>query len=368
MQLCCEDALFMDNLNNQKSVFVGLSGGVDSSVAAALLKEQGYNVSGVFLKCWSIEFAGFGEPGDCPWERDQADAQAVAEKLEIPFRSFNLEQEYWKNVSKPMIDGYALGLTPNPDVLCNKEIKFGLFMEYALAQGADFIATGHYVRKSKNNELLRGVDPNKDQSYFLWMLTQEQIKHSLFPIGEYTKKEVRDLAKKYGLPTAEKPDSQGICFVGKITIKEFLKHYIKEKPGDVLTTRGKVVGHHDGAAFYTKGQRKGVGLYGAETPYYVAKKDMATNTVIVVPPSDLEDLYQKDANIKDINWISGKRPQFPFKCSCRIRYRQELQDCTIIKARDTEAAIIFSKPQKAVTEGQSIVFYKDDLVLGGGII
>ena len=360
-----------------RSVFVGLSGGVDSSVSAALLKEQGYQVTGVFLKCWSSEFAGFSAEGgsasgggewDCPWERDQADAQAVAEKLGIPFRSLNLEQEYWQNVSKPMIDGYAKGLTPNPDVLCNKEIKFGLFLEYALAQGADFIATGHYVRKSQNNELLRGSDPNKDQSYFLWMLTKEQVAHSLFPIGEYKKSEVRSLAKKFNLPTAEKPDSQGICFVGNITIREFLKHYIKEKPGEVLTTQGKIVGKHEGAAFYTKGQRKGVGVYGAGTPYYVARKDMTTNTVVVVPPSDIEELYQKEASIKGINWLSGDQPKLPFKCLCRIRYRQELQNCTVTEIKDGIAYLKFDKPQKAVTEGQSVVFYMDDLVIGGGIL
>ncbi len=320
------------------------------------------------MKCWSSEFAGFGEPGDCPWERDQADAQAVAEKLGIPFRSLNLEQEYWQNVSKPMIDGYAQGLTPNPDVLCNKEIKFGLFLEYALSQGADFIATGHYVRKSDSNELLRGKDSNKDQSYFLWMLTKEQIAHSLFPIGGYVKSKVRDLAKKFDLPTAEKPDSQGICFVGNVTIREFLKHYIEEKPGEVLTTQGKIVGQHEGAAFYTKGQRKGVGVYGAGTPYYVARKDMATNTVVVVPPSDIEELYQKEASIKNVNWISGEQPLLPFKCSCRIRYRQELQDCIVVKVKDDIAYLEFTKPQKAVTEGQSVVLYKDDLVIGGGIL
>ena len=267
-----------------------------------------------------------------------------------------------------MIDGYAKGLTPNPDVLCNKEIKFGLFLEYALAQGADFIATGHYVRKSQNNELLRGSDPNKDQSYFLWMLTKEQVAHSLFPIGEYKKSEVRSLAKKFNLPTAEKPDSQGICFVGNITIREFLKHYIKEKPGEVLTTQGKIVGKHEGAAFYTKGQRKGVGVYGAGTPYYVARKDMTTNTVVVVPPSDIEELYQKEASIKGINWLSGDQPKLPFKCLCRIRYRQELQNCTVTEIKDGIAYLKFDKPQKAVTEGQSVVFYLDDLVIGGGIL
>jgi len=347
---------------------VGLSGGVDSSVAAALLKEQGFDVTGIFIKCWSPEFAGFSSAEECPWEQDQKDAEDVAKKLGVPFKSLNLEKEYWERVSSPTIQDYARGLTPNPDVLCNKEIKFGLFLEYALRQGADLIATGHYVKKSADNSLLCAEDINKDQSYFLWMLNRVQLEKCLFPIGDYTKQEVRDMARKYALPTAEKSDSQGICFVGNVPIRQFLKHYIEERPGEVVTLNGKVVGRHEGVAFYTIGQRRGIGSFGGEAPYYVTKKDLSANTITVVPPSQIEQLYQDKLVASNTNWISGLQPVLPLKCFCRIRYRQELQKCTIVDFTDGYLQVEFSKPQRGIAEGQSIVFYDKDVVIGGAII
>ncbi len=354
--------------NEPKKVFVGLSGGVDSSVAAALLKERGFSVTGIFLKCWSPEFAGFLSPAECPWEKDQEDAKAVADVLGIPFRSLNLEQEYWERVTKPTIDGYAKGNTPNPDVLCNKEIKFGLFYDYAVANGADFVATGHYVRLSSEGKLCAAKDESKDQSYFLWEIEPEKLSRCLFPIGDYTKTEVRDLARKFGLPTAEKPDSQGICFVGNVPIREFLQHYIKSTPGAVVTTDGAVVGTHEGAAFYTVGQRRGVGVFGATAPYYVKDKDMSTNTVIVVPPSDIVELYKDHVWATDVNWSSGASPALPCECKAQIRYRQVPQVCTIVEARAGSFRVVFEKSQRAIAEGQSIVFFKDDIMLGGGIM
>jgi len=359
-----------------------MSGGVDSSVAALLLKKKGYDVTGVYMKGWSLTGCA---------EEDAKDARRVAGVLNIPFYVFDFEDEYKKSVVDYMVSGYASGITPNPDVMCNREIKFGLFLKRALQLGADCIATGHYVRLANSQwpmvnskpyaisyKLLAAKDVNKDQSYFLWTLTQDQLKHCLFPIGNYTKPQVRALAKKYGLPTAEKPDSQGVCFVGEIDVAGFLKEKLGKNPGPIKTIDGKTIGTHDGAIFYTIGQRKGIGIKGSLTGeqgkiYYVAAKDIDANTLWVAE-GESQKLFSKELIAKDISWISGKQPKLPLKCLARIRYRQLLQNCVISSANNelkTNKRIFvdFSSPQRAITPGQSAVFYdQKGIMLGGGII
>lgn len=359
-------------------VFVAMSGGVDSSVAAALLKKGDCNVVGVFMKNWA-------DPKyPCPWEEDRRDAMRVAAILDIPFQTWDFTKEYRDAVVEYMIREYARGRTPNPDVMCNREIKFGVFFKKARALGADFVATGHYVRlktdsgrrKAESKSALPAIcytlsvarDLAKDQSYFLWTLAQEQLKHCLFPIGEYTKSGVRKMAAEFGLPTAEKPDSQGVCFVGEIDVGAFLRDHIPVKRGTVLTASGKRVGEHDGIPFYTIGQRHGIGV-GGGIPFYVAKKDMATNTLVVAEGPNDDELFARELAASDLNWISGE-PKFPFACEARIRYRQPLQKCTIYKLQATtyNPRVVFDDEQRAVTPGQSVVFYKDGEMLGGGII
>ena len=354
-----------------KKVFVAMSGGVDSSVAALLLKNKGYDVVGVYMKGWSLI--------DCA-AKDAEDARRVTGVLNIPFYVFDFEDEYKKSVVDYMVSGYASGITPNPDVMCNRKIKFGLFLKKALQLGADYVATGHYVRKA-NNKLLQAKDLNKDQSYFLWTLTQNQLKYCLFPIGDYVKSEVRALAKKYGLPTAEKPDSQGVCFIGEIDVAGFLKEKLGKNPGPIKTIDGKIIGTHDGAIFYTIGQRKGIGIKGSLPGeqgkiYYVAAKDVDANTLWVAE-GESQKLFSKELIAKDISWISGKRPKLPLKCLARIRYRQPLQKATVMKHEthnmkhdsSFKLQVSFDTPQRAITPGQSAVFYtKTGTMLGGGVI
>ncbi|MFH1392911.1 MAG: tRNA 2-thiouridine(34) synthase MnmA [Patescibacteria group bacterium] len=351
----------MSRIRKKPKVFVAMSGGVDSSVAALLLLKK-YDVVGAYMKGWSLT--------DCA-EDDATDARRVAGTLDIPFYVFDFEKEFKKSVVDYMVSGYALGSTPNPDVMCNKEIKFGLFLKTALKLGADYIATGHYARLVKNNHftsIAAAMYVEKDQTYFLWTLTQEQLKHCLFPIGEHTKPQVRTLAKKYKLPTAEKPDSQGVCFVGEIDVARFLKEKLGKTPGPIKTLEGKTVGTHDGAIFYTIGQRKGIGIKGSlpgeqGKTYYVAAKDVDTNTLWVAE-SENEKLFSKELNVRDINWISGKQPKLPLKCLARIRYRQPLQKALLVGSK-----VIFNTPQRAITSGQSAVFYSHNgEMLGGGII
>ncbi len=344
--------------NKNQKVFVALSGGVDSSVAAALLKKDGFRVVGCHIKCFNLDGCG---------EKDIEDARRVAEKLAIPFYVFDLEKEYKDKVVRYMVDGYKNGLTPNPDVMCNSQIKFGLFLKRALELGADYIATGHYVRLCQLASagpvfsLKVAKDKNKDQSYFLWTLTQDQLKRCLFPIGDYTKKEVRQMAKKFGLPTAEKKDSQGICFLGKITLANFLGKYIPQKKGLILNVAGEKMGNHQGAHLYTIGQRHGLKLRGGTKPYYVADKDVKNNIITIAENNDNSNLYKSEVKLKDINLIS---PKMVTSVCARLRYRQPLFKATLSGSR-----LVFNEPQKFIAPGQSAVFYntKGEL-LGGGVM
>lgn len=360
-------------------VFVGMSGGVDSSVSAALLKEQGYDVTGVFIKVWQPEFF------ECTWRQDRMDAMRVCAKLEIPFVTLNLEDEYKKEVVDYMIREYKEGKTPNPDVMCNKYVKFGGFFDWAMSQGADYVATGHYARVAQvesgklkvesrekiKYQLLAGDDKNKDQTYFLWTLTQKQLSKTFFPIGDIDKPQVRKLAKKYNLSTSTKKDSQGLCFIGKIDIKDFLKNYIKEKKGDVLNEGGEIIGIHDGAFYLTVGQRHGF-IVNKKTPndnpYYIIEKDLKNNTITVSNDVLKVDFIEKnEVVLRDINWTLGEEPDFSKKYKARIRYRQPLEDC-IIQKENNQIKLIFDKPQKSITSGQSTVIYDGEVCLGGGII
>lgn len=337
----------------KKRVFVGLSGGVDSSVSAALLQKAGYEVIGVFIRVWQPDFL------NCEWKDDRLDAMRVCAKLQIPFQELNLEREYKREVVDYMIREYKVGRTPNPDVACNRFIKFGGFYEWARANGADLIATGHYARIEKN-KLLIGSDENKDQSYFLWQIRKEQFRHILFPVGGRQKPEVRKLAKKFGLITADKKDSQGLCFVGKVDMKEFLSHYIKPKKGKVFGENVEIVGEHGGAAFYTIGER----LYGG----YVVGKDMKKNTLTVSQKNAVGELAQerRKVRIKDCNWV-GSAPQAGETYSARLRYRQPLQTCKVVLSHGRMQILLFETPQNAAA-GQSVVLYDGEVCLGGGII
>ncbi len=344
-------------------VFVAMSGGVDSSVAAALLKRRGFDVVGVYMRCWS-------ENNPCT-ESDEADAHRVAARLKLPFYIWDFEREYEKNVVGYMVKGYKEGITPNPDVMCNKEIKFGLFLKKALKWGADYIATGHYVKirnpKSEIRNLYIAKDLNKDQSYFLWTLTQAQLKHSLFPIGNYVKPEVRELAKKFGLPTATKKDSQGICFLGKVRVDDFLRERLSQVvAGPIKTVDGKLIGTHQGAELYTIGQRHGLGI-GGDGPYFVVKKDVAHNVIYVAKEGD-GYLFGKELEVKNINWISGAKMETPQKVMCRTRYRQPLVKATIFPHSKNTYSVVFENSHRDITSGQSVVFYKEAKMLGGGII
>ncbi len=369
MEVFCLILLFMSTQKNKK-IFVAMSGGVDSSVAAALLKKDGYDVVGVFMKNWS-DSSFFKDKKMCPWEEDQKDAREVASILNIPFYTFNFEKEYKEKVVNYMIEGYKNGITPNPDIMCNKEIKFKLFLKKSLSLGADYIATGHYARiKKQKNEfaLLAGKDKNKDQSYFLSSLGQFELSKTLFPIGEYEKTKIRELAEEAGFKNAKKKDSQGVCFVGEIDVFEFLKSQIKTHKGKIMTRDGRVVGEHQGVEFYTIGQRHGIGSPGGGVAYYVIEKDAKNNVLYVAEGDKDEGLYKTSLFANQIHWISGNTPNPPLKCQARIRYRQPLSECIIKEEGKDVLFVEFKNPQRAVAPGQSIVFYDDDKVLGSGII
>ncbi len=356
--------------NEQTSVIVGMSGGVDSSVSAFLLLEQGYQVEGLFMKNWEED----DDTEYCTAREDLADAQAVCDKLGIKLHTANFAAEYWDNVFEHFLEEYKAGRTPNPDILCNREIKFKAFLEYAKVLGADFIATGHYVRRKDENDntlLLRGLDNNKDQSYFLHAVGHKEIQQSLFPVGELEKPEVRRIALEQGLATAKKKDSTGICFIGERRFKDFLQQYLPAQPGKVETAEGEVIGDHQGLMYYTLGQRQGIGIGGTKNhgtePWYVVAKDLKRNVLIIGQGGQHELLFSEAITCKDIFWINQAPTEFPYRCVAKIRYRQADQACTVHKTKNG-FVVIFDEGQRAATPGQSAVFYNDEICLGGGVI
>lgn len=343
-----------------RRVFVGLSGGVDSSVSAALLKNQGYDVVGVYMKNWSHDLPGY----PCPWKEDYQDAKRVAVQLGIDFKLYDFEAQYRSKVVDYMLEAFKAGITPNPDIMCNQEIKFKLFLEVALEDGTDFIATGHYA-KTQDGKLLKAKDTNKDQTYFLYRTSRLALSKTLFPLGDFTKPEVRELAKKFGLITATKKESMGICFVGKVGIKDFLQQYVTTEPGEIIDQKGQRIGKHDGAIFYTIGQRHGLNI-GGGLPYYVTGKNMAKNEVYVTNNLDDSKLWHESFGLSSLHWIS-KQPNTSKTLQVRTRHRAPLEPCTI-KIGGNEAVVKLDNPLRAITPGQSAVLYDDDQVLGGGII
>jgi len=352
-------------------IIVGMSGGVDSSVAALLLLEQGYQVEGLFMKNWEED----DDEDYCAAAVDLADATAVCDTLGIKLHSVNFASEYWDRVFSHFLDEYRAGRTPNPDILCNREIKFHAFLDYARTLGAERIATGHYARvrhTDHGSQLLRGLDNNKDQSYFLHALNQHQLSHAMFPIGEYQKSVIRQLAKDNDLLTHDKKDSTGICFIGERDFKNFLQRYLPAQPGVMQTPEGQTVGQHDGLMYYTLGQRQGLGIGGLKEfdnlPWFVADKDLDNNILIVVQGHDHPLLYSQWLDAIDLHWVSGKPPSVPFTCTAKTRYRQQDAACMIESLQDGHCHVVFDQPQWAVTPGQSVVFYEGEKCLGGGII
>ncbi len=340
-----------------KTAIVGMSGGVDSSVSALLLQQQGYRVIGLFMKNWE-------ETGPCKSALEFEDVAKVCEGLKIPYYSVNFVQEYRDAVFAQFLADYKKGLTPNPDVLCNREIKFKVFLDKALALGADYLATGHYCRLDAQSRLLKGLDSNKDQSYFLHAVKRDALQRVLFPIGHLTKQEVRSIAHAHGLATADKKDSTGICFIGKRDFKPFLAQYIGLQPGNFETLEGKIVGRHDGSAFYTLGQRKGLGLGGEGRAWFVVDKDPKRNVVFVVRGDDHPSLYRSELQAQELTWVADAPSQYPFRCCAKVRYRQQDTPCTLYES----GRVVFDEPQRAITPGQSVVFYNNEVCLGGGII
>jgi len=340
-----------------KTVYVGMSGGVDSSLSAALLKEQGYNVVGVYMKNWSKDLPGFV----CPWKEDYQDAKRIAVNLGIDFKMFDFEKEYRQKVVDYMVKEYSLGHTPNPDIMCNQEVKFKLFLDTALGEGADLIATGHYAR-IKDGQLFTGLDDSKDQSYFLYRVTNEALKKSLMPVGSFPKTEVRAMARTMNLATADKKDSQGICFVGKVGIKEFLLNELgPQEHGPIIDQSGKEIGSHDGAIFYTIGQRHGLNI-GGGLPYYISHKNMDTNTVYVTTNLDDAGLWRDKIILNDIHWIN-QAAKAGKEYKARLRYRRPLVPATIEGKN-----LILKEQVRGVAAGQSAVIYNQDKILGGGIV
>ncbi len=341
-------------------VYVGMSGGVDSSLTAALLKEQGYEVTGVYMKNWTQDLPGM----KCPWADDLADAKRVAVQLGIDFKVFDFESEYKHKVVDYMIEEYKLGRTPNPDVMCNQEVKFKLFLETALEDGADMIATGHYARV-ENGVLKQAVDTNKDQTYFLYRISETALLKTLFPLGDYTKPTVRDMAKARGLYTATKKDSQGICFVGQIGIREFLSQYVEQVAGSIIDKKtNKILGQHDGAIFYTIGQRHGLDV-GGGFPYYVVGKDMAKNEVYVTTDLNDNTLWQPTLHLTSVHWINKTTAEGTV--TVRVRHRAKLSEA-MLHYEDSGVSLNLTDPERAVASGQSVVIYEGDICLGGGIV
>ena len=358
--------------NSQKKVIVGMSGGVDSSVSAYLLQQQGYQVTGLFMKNWEED----DDTEYCSAAADLADAQAVCDKLGIELLTINFAAEYWDNVFEHFLEEYKAGRTPNPDILCNKEIKFKAFLEYAAEDlGADYIATGHYVRRRDidgTTQLLRGLDSNKDQSYFLYTLSHDQVAQSLFPVGELEKPEVRRIAEQLGLITAKKKDSTGICFIGERKFRDFLARYLPAKPGPIMTVDGQEIGQHDGLMYHTLGQRKGLKIggtrEGSDEPWYVVDKDVENNILIVAQGHEHPRLMSAGLIAQQLDWVSRELLTQPMRCVVKTRYRQEDIPCTVTPLGDDKISVRFDNPVAAVTPGQSAVFYQDEVCLGGGVI
>ena len=358
--------------NSQKKVIVGMSGGVDSSVSAYLLQQQGYQVAGLFMKNWEED----DNDEYCSAAADLADAQAVCDKLGIELHTVNFAAEYWDNVFELFLQEYRAGRTPNPDILCNKEIKFKAFLEFAAEDlGADYIATGHYVRRRDidgTTQLLRGVDANKDQSYFLYTLSHQHVAQSLFPVGELEKPEVRRIATQLDLATAKKKDSTGICFIGERKFRDFLGRYLPAQPGKIITVDGQEIGEHQGLMYHTLGQRKGLGIGGTkegnEEPWYVVDKDVANNVLLVAQGHDHPRLFSNGLIAQQLHWVDRRPLTAELRCTVKTRYRQADIPCRVIPIDDTRIEVRFDQPVAAVTPGQSAVFYQDEVCLGGGII
>ena len=351
-------------------VIVGMSGGVDSSVAALLLKEQGYRVEGLFMKNWDEDDG----TDYCTAKVDLADAQSVADRLGIKLHSANFAAEYWDGVFEHFLTEYRSGRTPNPDILCNREIKFRAFLDYAVQLGADYIATGHYVRREPAGAeigLRKGLDNNKDQSYFLHQVGHAELAQSLFPLGAMQKTEVRKIAVQAGFDNARKKDSTGICFIGERRFSDFLERYLPAQPGAIEDDDGQVLGEHRGLMYHTIGQRQGLGIGGLaerrEAPWYVIKKDLERNVLVVAQGNDHPALFTSSLTVQDIFWIAGNAPTLPLRCQAKVRYRQPDQDC-VLQASDQGFQVAFVDPQRAVTPGQSVVFYSGESCLGGGVI
>ncbi|CAH0990330.1 tRNA-specific 2-thiouridylase MnmA [Sinobacterium norvegicum] len=358
-------------MNTQQKVIVGMSGGVDSSVSALLLQQQGYQVEGLFMKNWDEDDG----TEYCTAKDDLADAQSVSDKLGIKLHTANFAADYWDNVFEHFLAEYKAGRTPNPDILCNREIKFKAFLDYALTLGADFIATGHYVRRlddDSGTHLLKGLDNNKDQSYFLHAVGEHEIAKTLFPVGELEKPEVRRIAEEFGLATAKKKDSTGICFIGERRFKDFLAQYLPAQPGKIYSVDGIEMGDHSGLMYHTLGQRQGLGIGGVagnnkHDAWYVVDKDLDNNILLVAQGSDHPRLFKNRLTTKQVFWVDEKGPAQSLRCKAKTRYRQPDQDC-LIERTDDGYSVIFDQPQRAVTPGQSVVFYLEEVCLGGGVI
>lgn len=353
--------------NKDIRVVVGMSGGVDSSVAALLLKEQGYDVIGIFMKNWDDT----DEFGMCTATEDYEDVIRVCNQIGIPYYAVNFEKQYWDKVFTYFLEEYKAGRTPNPDVMCNKEIKFKAFLEHAMKLGADYLATGHYARveyRDGEYKMLRGVDENKDQTYFLNQLTQSQLEKVMFPIGDIEKAKVREIAKEANLATATKKDSTGICFIGERNFKEFLSNYLPAQPGNMETLEGEVVGKHDGLMYYTIGQRHGLGIGGAGDPWFVIGKDLERNVLFVGQAFHNDKLYSDSIIAVDVSWVTENEVKETFECTAKFRYRQPDNKVTVHRLEDGTVKVVFAEPIRAITPGQSVVFYDGDECLGGGTI